>query len=662
MSDFNRREFIKVSAAAGASLLVSVYLQGCTNRGLGDEDGLKGDPEALFEPSVFLRIGGDNTVTVTVPTPEVGQGIGTGLPMIVAEELNADWSTIRIEQAVADVKYGNQTVAGSMSVRHFFTPLRKAAALAKAMLLAAGANALGVPKKECFTQNGMVIHVPTDRKLTYGELAAAAAKRPIPDKDEQALKDVESYTLLGTPVDRIDGKVLYTGEAVYGLDVRRPGMLYAVVARSPVYEGKLVSYDDSDALKVPGVRQVVEISNGVAVLAENTWTAIRGRRALQVEWDLGSNLEEKNSAAIMADLVAKAEQNSKGGEGILEINYEIPYLAHATMEPMNCTAEFQGDQLLVWAPTQRPQLAQQTAAQASGLPIEKVTVHIPYVGGGFGRRLEQDYVTEAVEIAQQVEGPVQVVFTRKDDFQRDYFHEMNIMQCSSPLDPPAMPEMSRRRSKADYIPVTGWRSVENFNHAFARECFIDEMAIELGRDPVELRMEIYDREQTKGVLALAAEKADWGQTPPNGWSRGLASFANYGRTAVAHVMDISISAQGVVTVHKVVTAINCGIVINPDMIANQMEGGIVWALSAALNPQVSIVDGRVQQSNFHDHPIMTFSQTPEIEVHIIPGTNQPFGVGEVGVPQVVPALLSAIYAATGKRFRRVPVLPEDLLG
>jgi isoquinoline 1-oxidoreductase beta subunit len=648
MSALDRREFIKVSSLTGAGMLLTAYLPTACNKMEDVED---------FEPGIYLRIGEDSSITVIVPKPEVGQGIRTALAMIAAEELSADWTMVQVEQGDVDREYGNQTVGGSMSIQHTYNPLRYAGATARAMLQAAAIARWNSNENEVLMENGQAVHQPSGRALSYGELAAEAAEMPVPSRSQVELKDPADFTIIGQEISRIDNRALVTGEAEFGFDVQLPGMLTAVVARCPYLGGGIASYDDSAALDVPGVQQVLEINTGVAVLADHTWAAMQGRRALEIEWMEGQAVDTDE---LMAGLVARAEESISGEEGRLESIYQIPYLAHAPMEPMNCTVLLEDGNCEVWAPTQDPQAAQQVASRTSGLPSSRITVHVPFVGGGFGRRLEQDYVSEAVEIAGQAGAPVKLVWSRQDDFRHDYFHPMSVQLASASLAEPRLPRI-RVFSPSAPVRTGAWRSVDNFTDALARECFIDEMAAAMDVDPVELRMEIYTDGALKAVLEVAVEQAGWGEPLPEGWGRGVAAYSTFNRTPVAQIAEVSVSDEGEVQVERVVCAVDCGMVVNPDMVAAQMEGGIVFGLSAALKGSISIAEGQVQETNFPQYPILRYDEMPEIEVHILPSEGSPVGVGEMGVPPAAPAALNAIYDAVGVRLRRIPVRPEDLL-
>ncbi|MCJ7711950.1 MAG: molybdopterin-dependent oxidoreductase, partial [Chloroflexi bacterium] len=455
---------------------------------------------------------------------------------------------------------------------------------------------------------------------------------------------------------------IVVGSAVYGLDVRVPGMLYAVIARPPTLGALLDSFDAAKATVLPGVRSVVRIDNGVAVVAENTWAAIQGRDALEVAWSGGGD-PELSSAAIREQLAADARAGAKadGGDRVLQAFYEVPYLAHATMEPMNCTADVRADRCEIWAPTQVPKEARERAEEITGLPPDAIQVHVTFIGGGFGRRLQVDYVAEAVQVSQAVGGPVQVAWTREDDIRGDYFHPFTYHRAQASLDQPTLPDVQTYGSPRS-VPTGAWRSVGNVPDAFVRESFLDEMASALGRDPYELRLEL-EPEALRGVLRIAATESGWGTALPDGWGRGIACHSTWGASSVAHVAEVSVETDGRVRVRRVVCAVDCGVVINPDMVVAQMEGGIVFGLTAALKGEgIILEDARVRQGNFHDYPLLRYDEMPLVEVHLVQSERPPSGVGEMGTPPIIPAVTNAIFAATGKRIRRIPVLPGDLLG
>lgn len=652
--NISRRDFLKVSTAAGAGLVIGIYLSGCRAEESADPrltETSTSAPEATaqptieVEPNAYLRIDSNGIVTITVHKPELGQGVRTALPMIIAEELGADWTNIRLEQAPADNRFGNQVTGGSLSISDSYVILRRAGAMARTLLVAAAAEVWDVERETCTVENGEVIHEPSDRRAPFGQLVETASS--LEPNFGTDLKEPEDFKIIGTRVGRLDSPDLVSGRAVFGADVMIPDMLYAVLARCPYFGGYMVSYDAAKAETLPGVRYVVETEDGIAVVAENTWQAIRGREALEINWTDG---QEISSVSTNGDMNQTAES--------LEATYYIPHFAHAAMEPMNCTADVRSDSCEIWAPTQDPYDAKSAGRRISQLQPDAVKVNIPLIGGGFGRRLDVDYVSEAVQISQAVGAPVKLLWTREDDIQHDHFHPRTTLRVRASMESPAIPRISTEEHTS-YVPTGAWRSVSNFNEAFARECFMDEYAEALGKDPLELRLELDYDPRLKEVLKLAAEEAAWGSPLTEGRSRGIACFSTWGVTHVAEVAEVSVGDNGTVRVHRVVCAVDCGTVINPNIVEEQMEGGIAFALSAALNNEITIENNRVKQSNFHDYPILRIDEMPIIEVHIVSSSQLPQGVGEMGGPPLAPAVANAVYAATGNRIRRLPIRIEN---
>lgn len=703
----SRRALLKGGLALGAGLTIGFRLSG---------GGLAAQSRKVFAPNAWIRIDADGWVTIVNSQSEMGQGTLTSMAMIVADELEADWSKVRVEQAPVDPRYGNpgfggqQFTAGSFSIRGLLTTWRRAGAAAREMLIAAAAKEWGVPASEVYAEQGKVIHRPTGRVVTYGALADKAGQLPVPQNP--TLKTRDQFKLIGKKMARLDTPDKVTGRAIYGIDVTVPGMLVASVERCPVFGGKVASFDATKARGVKGVRQVVQISSGVAVVADRYWAAQRGREALSIRWDEGptaqaSSPDISKAYATLAQQpgpVARREGNVAKGLGEatrrLEAVYELPFQAHATMEPQNCTAHVRPDGCDVWAPTQNQSGTQQTAMRMTGLPREKVRVHITMLGGGFGRRGETDYVADAVEVSKAVGVPVKVIWTREDDIRHDFYRPATYNLLRGGLDAQGMPVAWHHRivgpgilhqrglppdqidrtmvegaanmpydirnlqvehtSKDFGIPVGFWRSVGASHNAFVVESFIDELAHAAGTDPFEYRRALLGKSaRHKGVLGLAAQKAGWGTPLPAGRRRGIAVAFSYGSWA-AEVAEVSVTPAGEVRVHRIVCAIDCGLAVNPDQIGAQMEGAIVWALSATLRGQITIANGRVQQSNFHDFPLLRINEMPAVEVHIMPSDQPPGGVGEPGVPPLAPAVANAVFAATAKRIRRLPIRPEDL--
>ena len=707
-----RREFLRKSASTGTALVLSFYLP-------GKFEALAATPPVESAAlNAWVMIAPDDTVTLFIDKSEMGQGIVTALAMLLAEELECDWKKIRFEFAPAAPQYFNplfglQGTGGSTSVRASWGPLSKAGAAGREMLIAAAAKKWGVDASTCHAENGVVVHAASKKKLGYGALAAEAAKLPVPANP--ALKDPKDYKYIGKPVKRLDTPSKVNGKAGFGIDVRLPKIQHAVVARCPVFGGKVKSFDDSKAKAVRGVKQVVQISSGVAIVADNTWSAMEGRRALQVTWEEGSN-SANSSAAIRKLYLDAAERPGaiarKDGDADaalasavkrVEAAYEVPFLAHATMEPMNCAADVRADGCDVYAPTQFQTFVQMTGAKITGLKPEQVRVHTTYLGGGFGRRAEQDFVAEAVEISKAAGAPVQVTWSREDDMQHDFYRPAVYCKLAAGLDADGWPVAWKSRivspsimsrffpgsvkngvdetsvegqatSKygipnflVEYaltetgIPVGFWRSVGNSQNGFITECFIEELAKAGGKDSFEFRRKLLaNAPRHRGVLELAAEKAGWGKPLPAGRTRGIAVVESFG-SFVAEVAEVSFNrSSGEVRVHRVVCAVDCGRHVNPDTIAAQMEGAIAYGLTAALKGEITIDKGRVEQSNFNDYDLLRLNEMPQVEVHIVPSNDPPGGVGEPGTPPIGPAVCNAIFAATGKPIRRLPIRAADL--
>lgn len=699
-----RRDFLKAGALASAGLLIGFRLPGSLA-----EAATAG---AAFEPNAWLRVDPDGTVTVIVARSEMGQGIRTSLPMLVAEELEVDWRHVRFEQAVPAPKYGDMSTGGSTSIRESFEPLRKAGAAAREMLVAAAAIAWKVDAASCHAKEGEVVHDTSKRRLGYGALAARAGRLPVPEKPK--LKDPKDWHLLGTAKPRLDTPAKVDGSALFGIDVRVPGMLTACVARCPVFGGKAAGHEPAKALAVKGVQRVVPISSGVAVVADSYWAARQGVEALEVRWDEGplATLDSGAISKAYADLIREpAPVVRKEGDGeaalahaarTLEAVYETPYLAHATMEPMNATAWVRDGRCDVWVGSQNATMVQTVASRVAGLPPEKVTVHLQYLGGGFGRRSEWDFVAEAVEASMAVGAPVRVVWSREDDMAHDWYrpatchllkagldaagaplawtHRMagpailqrwyaaavrngidpSSVDCAEQL-PYAFPHLQvEYRLHDPGVPTGWWRSVSASQNVYAIECFMDEVAAAAGKDPVDFRRTLLkDRPQHLAVLETAAAKSGWGSPLPTGRGRGIAVAESFD-SFVAHAAEVEVAADGRVKVRRVVCAVDCGTVMNPDTVVAQMESGIVFALSATLHGEVPIRKGRAAVAHFDDYPIVTMADCPAIEVHLVPSGTKLGGIGEVGVPPVAPAVVNAIAAATGVRVRKLPVKAAQL--
>ena len=699
-SAINRRSFFKTSAAAAGGLMIGFYLP---------ESAQAADAPTPGKLNAFVRIGSDDSVNLTIHRAELGQGSMTALSMILAEELECDWSKIRTEFAKVDpANYGVfgspvlQGVFGSLSVRTSWDPLRNAGATARDMLVTAAAQQWGVDKSQCRAEKSSVINTTTNARLTYGSLADAAAKLTPPKK--VALKDAAAFHLIGTSPKRLDTRLKVTGKAEYGIDVRVSGMQYAVLERCPVFGGKVASFDATKTKTVPGVKNVVQISNGVAVIADNTWSAMEGRRALKVQWNEGP-LAGTSSTSIhqmFSDLLAKpgavalntgnVETALPGAAKKIDALYEAPYLSHAPMEPHSCVVSVRPDRCEIWAGTQIPSASRDSAEMITGLPKDKIDVYTYYLGGSFGR--PGQHVDEAIEIAKAAGVPIKLTWSREDDMQHDIYRPASLTQFHAGLDSDgwpvawsarvASPSFSGLQNGVDRngvdgiasvlygipnirveyhppeagIPVGYWRSVGCSQNTFFTECFIDEMAAAGGKDPVELRRRLLAKSpRALGVLNLAAEKGGWGKPLPAGRFRGVALVNNLGGFN-AQVVELSMTKTKY-KVHRVVCAVDCGQVINPAGVVQQIQGGIVFGLSA-LKGGITIDKGRVQQANFHNYEVLRIDEMPVIEVHLVPSHETPAGIGEASTPPIGPAVANAIFAATGKRLRTLPIKPEHL--
>ena len=666
--------------------------------------------ETAFEPSAFLRVEPGGTVTVFIGQSEMGQGVLTGFAQIVAEELDVDWGRVRFEQAPTDPAFnhpdwGIQATGGSTSVMVFWEPLRRAGATARSMLVAAAADTWHVDPGACRTSSGEVIH-PSGIRLGYGQLVDKASAMPVPLR--VALKDPRDFRIVGQSEQRLDTPAKVDGSARFGIDVRLPGMLVAVVARSPAVGGRLVSFDDARARAVRGVRHVVRIDSGVAVVADGFWAARSGRDALEIRWDEGASAG-LSSEAIRAELrrlvgapglvgLREGDPSAVATSRWIEADYDVPYVAHACMEPMNATAWVRGDRVEVWAPTESPGIDRGVLAKIAGVESRQVQVHTTLLGGGFGRRFAQDFSIEAVQVSKAVGAPVQVIFSREDDMKAQYYRPAAHARLRAALDGSGRPVAFTARvacssiGKAagfklengidefaveglmrwpygstdvqiEWVPyengIVVWffRSVGYSQNTFFAESFIDELAHAAGRDPVEYRRALLPHNpRLRAVLELAAEKAGWGQPLPPGRAHGVA-VNRFRGTFVAQVVEVSLAADGRPRVHRVVCAVDCGQVINPGIIRQQMEGGVVFALSAALYGQITLRNGRVEQGNFDDYRVVRIGEAPQVEVVIVPSDERPTGIGETAVPPLAPAIANALFALTGKRVRSQPFGP-----
>jgi isoquinoline 1-oxidoreductase subunit beta len=670
------------------------------------------DTTGKFAPNAFIRIDNAGKTTLVMPQVEMGQGVYTAVAMILAEELDADFAQVTLEHAPPNDKlYGNptfglQVTGNSNSIRAFWRPLRIAGANARAMLVQAAAKQWEVEPASCTTANGQVMHAGSGRKLGYGVLVDAA-NTEAPPKDVP-LKDPKDFVLIGKPLKRLDTPDKVNGKAVYGIDAMLPGMKFATLAACPVFGGKVGTVDDSAAKKIPGVRQVVVLDDMVAVVGDHMWAAKKGLDALAVTWNQGANAginskdiwENLRAASEKDGVVAKSEGDIAKGLATgdkLEASYELPFLAHATMEPLNCTVHFKPDSCELWTGTQIISRVQSEAAKAAGLPVEKVIANNHLLGGGFGRRLEPDMVIAAVRIAKHVDGPVKVVWTREEDIQHDVYRPVYRDTIAATLSdgrivgwkyrvtgsailarwlPPAfqkgididaidsavdMPydipnlHVEYVRAEPPAVPTGFWRGVGPNNNVFAVECFMDELARKAGKDPIAFRRDMLGKNpRLKAALDLVAEKSNWGQQLPARVGRGVSVQPSFG-SFIATVVEAEVDEQGEVHLRRVTSAVDTGIAVNPDTIVAQLEGGLIFGLTAALYGEITIEKGRVQQSNFNDYRMLRIDEAPKIDIHVIKSGEAPGGIGETGVTAGPPALRNAIYAATGVALRRLPI-------
>jgi isoquinoline 1-oxidoreductase beta subunit len=704
----SRRMFLKCGIASGGGLVLGFGLPAFLGGAIAAAPG-------SFAPNAFICVGSDGQVVLTMPYVEMGQGTYTSIPMLLAEELEVDLKQVQLEHAPANEKlYGNPLLGGlqatgnSNAIRAAWQPLRHAGATAKSMLVAAAAKRWSVDPKSCRAQSGEVLHPPTGRRIKYGDLAAAAARMPVPES--VALKRPGKFKLIGTPAKRLDTPAKVNGSALFGIDARPPGVKIATLAQSPVFGGRLKSLDASAAKGVKGVRQIVELDDAVAVVADHMGAAKKGLMALAIEWDHGphaklstdqlvAELEEATlESGPVAQNIGDVDRAIASAVTKVEATYQVPFLAHATMEPMNCTVHVRKDGCDVWVGTQVMARAQAAAAEVTGLPLDKVVVHNYLIGGGFGRRLEVDGVTRAAQIAMHVDGPVKVVWTREEDIQHDMYRPCFFDRISAGLDEKGMPvawnhrfagssiiarwlppgfsngldsdttegaidlvyalpslHVEYLRVEPSGIPTAFWRSVGPSHNVFVTESFLDELAVAAKQDPVTYRRTLLAKApRAKGVLDLAAQKAGWGQPLPKGVGRGVSvqhAFATY----VAQVAEVEVSRDGAVRVRRVVCAVDCGTVVNPDTVRAQIQSGIMFGLTAALYGEITLKDGRVEQTNFNTYKILRIDEAPAIEVYIVQSQEPPGGIGETGTSAVVPAVANAIFAATGRRIRKLPV-------
>lgn len=705
----DRRGFLKASAAVGGGLLINFAFP------LSLRPALAQTASPGFAPNAFIRIDRQNIVTLVMPMVEMGQGIYTAMAMLLAEELEVGLGQVRLEHAPPDdALYANsilhiQTTGLSASVRAFWLPLRQAGAVARTLLVQAAASQWSVGAGSCRAERGAVIHVPSSRRVTYGELVDAAAALSVPARDSIVLKRPEDFTLIGTPVKRLDAPTKVDGRAEFGIDVRLPGMKIAAVAISPVLGGKPRSVNEAAARGVRGVHQVVTTDEAVAVVAAHMWAAKKGLKAAAIEWDEGPNasidsatlVRQLEEASRQPGVVARSEGDAAKALAAaaqrIDAVYQLPFLAHAAMEPMNCTVDYRTDACDIWVGTQAPTLTQAMVAEMTGLPKAAVKVHNHFLGGGFGRRLEADGTLLAVKIARHVSGPVKVVWSREEDIRHDMYRPYYYDRLSAGLDSNGAPVAWTHRVSgssifARYVPplfqkgldpdavesaaetpytfpnvhvdyvrvepqgiqTAFWRGVGATHNVFVVESFIDELAAAAKQDPFEYRKALISNPRALAVLTLAAEKANWGKPLPARWGRGISiqfAFGSY----LSQVAEVEVALDGSIRVHRIVCATDCGIVINPDTLAAQMEGGTLFGLTAALYGSITLKNGRVEQSNFHDYRPMRMNESPVIETHLVKSAEDPGGFGEAPTAAVAPAVTNAIYAATGTRIRTLPI-------
>ncbi len=707
----SRRQFLSAGASLGGGLLIGFTI----GPAISAADAQSAN-SASFAPDAFIRIDPSGQVTLIMSYVEMGQGTYTSIPMLIAEELEIDLKSVRLEHAppsdklYANPLFGFQATGGSTAIRAAWEPMRRAGATARTMLVQAAAQRWRVDPASCRAEKGEVIHAASGRRLKYGALAADAAKLPLPAPESVTLKPVQQFKLIGTPAKRLDTAGKVNGSAVYGIDVKVPGMKIATLAISPAYGGRLRSVDAGKAMAVHGVRQVVKLDDAVAVVADHMGAAKKGLAALDIQWDDGRNaklttvdiVRDMDAASKKPGAIARAEGDFAkafaNATTKVEAIYQVPFLAHAAMEPMNCTVHMRKDSCEVWTGTQVLSRAHEAAAKTAGLPLDKVTVHNHLLGGGFGRRLEIDGVIRAVQVARHVDGPVKVVWTREEDIQHDMYRPYFYDRLAAGLDAQGMPVAWNHRITGssilarfapplfkngfdpetvdgaaeppyalpnilvDYvqheppdIPTAFWRGVGPTHNIFMVEGFIDELAVAAKKDPVAYRRALLAQNpRAKAVLDLAAEKAQWGKALPQGVGRGVSLQFAFG-TYMAQVAEVKVASDGAVHVQRVVCAVDCGVVVNPDTVRAQIESAIIFGIAGALYNEVTFKDGRVEQANFHNYRVLRINETPIIDVHIVKSRETPGGMGEPGTSALAPAVTNAIFAATGKRIRKLPV-------
>lgn len=696
-----RRSFIKSSTLAATSLIIGFTYD--------PQKSLAAKTKIKNELGIWIRISSDDTITLIVPSSEMGQGVNTSLPMIIAEELDANWESIRTETAPANSDYKNpegfgpQITGGSNSVKGFWNLLQETGAAAREMLVTAAAQRWNVPLEECDTKLGNVIHKNTNKKLSYGKLAVAASKIEVPSSPTK--KSKEKYSLVGKSIQRIDVPEKVTGAAKFGIDIRLPEMLFATVRQSPIFGGDILSLDEVAAKAIRGVKDVVAVPNGIAVVADNTWRAKKGMDALNPQFT-GGETTKLSSQNIHNKLITALDEEGKAKidtEKSLDLEYEVPFLAHSTLEPMNCTANVKGSSCEVWVPTQNQGMSMDVTKEITGLNDEQIKINTTLLGGGFGRRGETDFVTQAVTISKSLSKPVKVTWMREEDMQHDFYRPACISrfqiglskeglpiqwenQLAGPsilkrfvaamgwfgVDPTSteganelpytIPDFNFDYSLVDTgVPVGFWRSVGSSYNAFFTECAIDEAAILANQDPYEYRLKLLkDQPRYIKVLEKVAKNANWGEPLPKNHGLGLAIHKSFG-SIVSTVIEVSSNAPGIIKLQKAWIVIDCGKVVNPDIVMAQMEGGFIFGLSAALGEEITLKDGRVEQSNFHDYSILRLKGSPKISVEIVESGSEIGGVGEPAVPLAAPALINAIFSVSGKRIRSLPLSKHNIV-
>ncbi|MEO9803964.1 MAG: molybdopterin cofactor-binding domain-containing protein [Reichenbachiella sp.] len=734
-----RRDFLKVTTLAGGGLMLTMTVPAVAKMLQEDKEGSRVD----FNH--FLSIDRDGNIVFQLTAHEMGQGSGTGLPMILAEELGADWSKIRLERADYDKKYDGlirPTTGGSGTISWYWGPMRKMGATAREMLKTAASQRWAVPVEQLSTKNGFVLEAGTERKLSFGELADEAAKVEVPE--EVTFKKPEDYTLVGKPIQNLITEAIAVGKGNYGINVDLPDMLYASIEKCPVYKGKLLSFDDTEALEVQGVLEIMAIpalqpaedmthvQEGVAIIATSTWAAFKGRKALKIDWDLGENRNNDNQK--LEEIIESAGerfeepayragdyQKLKAEEGYREIEatYENPHQVHALMEPMNATAHYNGDSCEIWVGTQNASKVVLNVAKAVDIPEDKIAVHVQNSGGSFGRRYYPDTSIEAAYISKQLKKPVKLTWTREDGIRHDYFHPYQQSKFNGLINEDRVVGMQVKLIKTqDYVsgdqlwehpydfehleaffnPIDGfvhqgaWRSVQVHSGSLGKECFIDELALEINKDPVELRNDLLSKEieyvafdrptrpgqrdfgdivlehrrtlrtRNRSVLKFIEAEGLWNRAKVVGAGRGFAMDDFFGETVCAHIVEMEKDdSDWGVKIKKITSVLDCGIVVNPHFGRGQVEGSIIYALSALKYGGIDIKNGRVVQSNFHNNKLLRIDEVPEIEVHFVPSEEPPRGLGEPATPPLAPAVLNAIFDTTRKRIRKLPVTREDIL-